>query len=204
MYRKFTFVSLYLLVFALAGQSQISATDKQFVVAYLEESRFALERVLAKVNDEDWLVKPDSTRWSIAQICDHIQKAEKAVFYNLNNNILKKNAQVVSENQTEIDDMIITLASDRSIKMTAPESIRPVQDAYRAKQEFLLDFHSTRDKTVAFSKSCNLPLRQYLGFFSPMQMEIDAVQWLIVISAHTQRHIKQIEEVKKIINTIDN
>jgi hypothetical protein len=82
---------------------------------------------------------------------------------------------------------------DRSQKFTAPEPLVPSAkfanpaDAARA-------FTAARDKTIAYVKTTDDPLRAHVGK-SPAGT-LDAYQFLILLSAHSERHNAQIQEVK--------
>jgi hypothetical protein len=58
----------------------------------------------------------------------------------------------------------------------------------------LKQFKESRAKTVAFLKDTK-DLRQHAAD-SPLGKKLDAYQWLLFIAAHSERHTKQILEVK--------
>lgn len=54
-----------------------------------------------------------------------------------------------------------------------------------------------RGDTIRFAETTNANLRDHGAMHSILKRPLDCVQWLLVISAHTERHTQQIEEVKK-------
>jgi hypothetical protein len=61
-------------------------------------------------------------------------------------------------------------------------------------QETLDQFLKARERTMEFMKSTP-GLREHV-VDSPLGQPLDAYQWVLFISAHSERHTKQILEVK--------
>ncbi len=175
--------------------SKKAGSNTKYLINYLQETRYALHKTLAQVDNELWRKRPDSLSWSIVQISDHILKAELAVYGQLSNGKQTIDSESKpNEANREMDKMIIRLATDRSVKMQSPESILP-GDSWETPEEYLKSFDETRDATISFLKGVKFPLRDYSAHFAPMNQPIDGYQWILVIAAHTQRHIGQIEEL---------
>ena len=56
-------------------------------------------------------------------------------------------------------------------------------------------FQQRRDRMVAFVESTQEDLRAH-STPHPLLKTMDAYQWILLISAHSERHTAQIEEVK--------
>jgi hypothetical protein len=93
-------------------------------------------------------------------------------------------------------DGVIPLAiTNRSQKFTAPPQIQP-NGRWRSAKELISEFDKEREKTVSYVKTTDVDLRAHFGE-NPLFGMIDGYQWIIFLNAHTNRHLLQIEEIKK-------
>jgi hypothetical protein len=91
-----------------------------------------------------------------------------------------------------IDQTVLAAVPDRSHKAQAPEPLRPT-NRFGSPQEAQKHFVQTRGETETFLK--NTPdLRAHLAD-SPLG-KLDVYEWVLLIAAHSERHTKQILEVK--------
>lgn len=77
--------------------------------------------------------------------------------------------------------------------MQAPEPLRP-NNRFGSPKDSLKHFRQSRAQTLAFLKN-TADLREHAAD-SPLGKKLDAYEWVLFISAHSERHTKQIEEVK--------
>ena len=91
-----------------------------------------------------------------------------------------------------LDRLVLNAIADRSKKAQAPEPLIP--GGRESLQESLDHFLKSRQRTVEFLKSAS-GLRDHVGD-SPLGQPLDAYEWLLFLSAHSERHTKQILEVK--------
>jgi len=92
------------------------------------------------------------------------------------------------------DEQILQRIPDRSHKAQAPEFLKPTS-RWATQAELIRAFEESRTATVDYVRTTNDDLRDHFGphpIFGPL----DAYQWILLISAHSERHTKQIEEVK--------
>jgi hypothetical protein len=83
---------------------------------------------------------------------------------------------------------------DRSQKAQAPEPLKPT-NRFGSAQGSLKHFEETRATTENFLK--DTPDLRGHAVDSPMGgAKVDAYEWVLFIAAHSERHTKQIEEVK--------
>jgi hypothetical protein len=82
---------------------------------------------------------------------------------------------------------------DRSKKASAPEPLVP-KGSFASKAALIEAFKAARAKTLDLAGGTT-DLRAYGQVGLPVG-EVDAYQGVLFLSAHTERHTKQIEEVK--------
>ena len=92
------------------------------------------------------------------------------------------------------DEMILAKVPDRSRKVQAPEFLQPT-GRFASREATTKAFEEARAKTMDYVRTTNDDLRDHFGPH-PMLGTIDCYQWILLISAHSERHTKQIEEVK--------
>ena len=78
--------------------------------------------------------------------------------------------------------------------MQTSEPLRPVNSPYHSLPETLQAFNSDRNKLAEYVQTTNDDLRNHIAKL-PFG-NIDTYQLVLMISAHTNRHTQQIEEVK--------
>ena len=96
-----------------------------------------------------------------------------------------------------IDEFVLKAIPDRSKKAQAPEPLKPT-NRFGSPEDSLKHFRESRAKTIAFVKDTK-DLREHAAD-SPLGKKLDAYEWALFIAAHSERHTKQIEEVKADVN----
>ena len=192
--RTALFLALPLSVTALFA-GEYSADDRDALLSRLEDSRLQLIVTTESITHKQSQWTPDSNRWTILQVMEHIALTEDYLF-----GILEKTlgeSQPVADSvklpdPSEKDRMITKMMTDRSQKATAPEPARP-KDKFRNRDEAMLAFTRSREKTANFVRTTKLDLRRY-KIKTPMG-DLDAHQWILMMAGHTERHVLQIAEV---------
>lgn len=162
---------------------------------HLLETRASLFNEISLLRDKELNKSPGPDKWSIAQVCHHLAITEKlfvrAIEYGLkqpsNKHLKQKNIQ---------------LLLDRTIKVDAPEIVKPTLEPFELGQvtELLIDsrnylftvLNTVQGKIILREKSA-----KHLIFG-----ELPLNQWIDLIYLHDQRHIDQIKEIKNSIRTL--
>ena len=189
---------LLLLVLAgLAGRQStttITSKERRFLIEELKESRAGVQTSVKGLNERQLAFKPSKEAWSINECLQHIALAEKNL-WNIANAALKQtsNAEISAGIKLE-DDQVVKMLATRDKKLEAPESFKPVKAKWTTPEKTLDAFKDNRADLIKYAKTSTDDMRNHI-----VQMPIgavDAYQMLLYISAHTKRHILQIEEVK--------
>ena len=187
------------LVFAtLAGLATVvaeplSQSDRDLGVSSLSASRKLFLDSVSGLSAAQANWKPAPDKWSIAEVAEHIALAEGFIFQVVERS-LQAPAKPAMENPRAADERLLTGVTDRSKKFQAPEPIQP-GGKYATVAETMAAFVQERDKHIDYLKETPDPLREHFAPH-PVIGELDAFQWILLMSAHTERHVKQIEEVK--------
>lgn len=171
-----------------------TAKDREAAIKFFHESKSDFIGAISSLSDEQLNFKAGPDRWSIAQVAEHIILAENLV-YSLITDKIVKSPTPTSKDVFRFKDNAITLAiTNRSTKFNAPETIQP-NGRWKTSAELILNFESTRNKTINYTRTTNEDLRNRFGE-NPGLGTIDGYQWLVFLNAHGLRHLAQIEEVK--------
>lgn len=168
--------------------------DRDYLMSQMHATRKLFLDSVADLSPEQWNFKAGPDRWSIAECAEHIAISEDFIF-NVTQNILKNEATPGRRKDVKATDEKLTeLVADRSTKFKAPEPIAP-KKRWPDPADAVSHFKESRDKHIAYVESTQDDLRNHF-MQHPAAGWLDAYQWLLLLSAHTERHTLQILEVK--------
>ncbi|MGA2979102.1 MAG: DinB family protein [Terriglobales bacterium] len=203
-YWQFSSVLCFVLALALVSIAQTAATpapmpltaaEREFALNSLQATRDAFLKSIAGLSEKQWRFKPGPDRWSVAEVSEHIAISESSLLGLVQKQIMAspadptKRAEVAGKDET-----ILKMVPDRSHKVQAPEFLKPT-NRWATQAELTKAFEDSRKATMDYVRTTNDDLRDHFGPH-PMLGPLDAYQWILLISAHSERHTKQIEEVK--------
>ena len=172
----------------------ISDAERQKALATLAESRGRLIGVITPMTPAQWTFKAAPDRWSAAECVEHIAVTEERILGGIQKSMAAP--ADASKFDRARDEVILARMPDRSRRAQAPEEIRPTgRPEFATVKSGIAAFDSVRGKTVDFTKSASADLRAH-GFKHFAFGDLDAYQWLLLISAHCERHTRQIEEIR--------
>jgi len=166
--------------------------DKEKALAYLETSKKGVLAATKGLSEAQWNFKPAPEKWSVAECMEHIAAAEDFIRDSITEKVMKAPA-APDRDIAKIDAGIMAMVPDRTTKVQAPEPIRPT-NRYGSPDAAIKHFVESRAKTEEFLKT-TADLRGHAAD-SPMGAKWDAYEFILLIAAHSERHTKQIEEVK--------
>jgi hypothetical protein len=188
---------LVVLVLALAGVAaaraqEVTQAEKDRAVQYLESTKKGVLEATKGLSEAQWNFKPAPDRWSVAQVMEHIAISEDFI-----RNITTEKVMVAppepGRDLKKNDDAVLAMVPDRSHKAQAPEPLVP-SNQFGSPDGAIKHFVESRAKTEEFVKT-TAGMRDH-AIDSPMGMKLDAYEFVLLIAAHSERHTKQILEVK--------
>jgi hypothetical protein len=184
--------SAQLLAVSAARAQDASPEDKEKALKYLESTKKKLMEATHGLSDAQWNFKPAPDKWSCAEVMEHLAAAEDFIRGNITENVMKAPA-VPGLDSAKTDAAIIANVPDRTNKIQAPEPIKPT-NRFGSPEGSIKHFLDSRTTTEEFLKKTS-DLRGHVTD-GPVGGKWDAYEWVLLIAAHTERHTKQIEEVK--------
>jgi hypothetical protein len=192
---KYSFIArltLAVLAVSAGAAAGLSEADKKEGLAQLERTRTGVVEATRGLSVTQWNFKPGPDRWSVAEVVEHIALVEASLLDNTSQKVMASPTGKADRDLKSVDQFVLSAISDRTRKAQAPEPFVP--KARWSPQEALDQFLKVRGRTTAFLNSTP-GLRDHV-MDSPLGQPLDAYQWLLFISAHSERHTKQILEVK--------
>jgi DinB superfamily len=201
---KLSAVPCLVLALAMAGVAQttatptptpLSAAERETALNSLQATHDAFLKSIAGLSEKQWRFKPAPDRWSVAEVSEHIAVAESGIFGMVQSRVMTSPA--APEKRAEVkmtDEQILKMVPDRSHKAQAPEFLKPT-NRWATEADLTKAFEASRKATMDYVRTTNDDLRDHFGPH-PVLGPLDAYQWILLISAHSERHTKQIEEVK--------
>jgi DinB superfamily len=209
---KFSAVLCLVLTLALAGVAQTTAgqtpapgsgpatttltpEEREAGLKSLQATHDAFLKSIAGLSEKQWTFKPAPDRWSVAEVSEHITVSESTIFGMVTSKVMTTPA--TPEKRAEVagkDEIVLTRVPDRSRKAQAPEFLKPT-NRWATEAELTKAFEDSRKATMDYVRTTNDDLRDHFAPH-PLLGQLDAYQWILLISAHSERHTKQIEEVK--------
>jgi hypothetical protein len=193
MKRNLMLVSLVLCFAGVLQAQTLSAADREKAVKYLESTKQAVLDATKGLSEAQWNFKPAPDRWSVAQVVEHIGAAEDMLRGMVVDQVMKAPPRPAGADVAALDKMVVTAIPDRTNKLKAPEPLVPT-NRYGSPEGSLKHFEETRQQTMEFLNSHD-DLRAHAAD-SPMGNKLDGYEWVMFIAAHSERHTKQINEVK--------
>jgi hypothetical protein len=192
--KKLLTAILTTMFFVLSGAEAqtLSQADRDRAVQYLETTRKNIVDATRGLSDAQWNFKPSPFRWSVAQVMEHIAASED-LLRQLAEDQIKKAPPGPDRDLKKTDDKVLEVIPDRSRKFQAPEQLRP-RNQFGSPEAALKHFLESRAKTVELLN--NTPDLRAHVVESGLLGKIDAYERILFIGAHSERHTKQLLEVK--------
>lgn len=179
---------------AAPGWAELAQGERDRAMSHLHATRKGFLDVVANLANAQWTFKPDARTWSVAEVAEHITLSEDTLFERVTKTILSSPAD--PSRKAEIagkDETVLAIIADRSRKVQAPEMLMPAH-RWPDRRVLIEHFKNSRARTIRYVQTTRDELRLHFAPH-PAAGTLDAYQWLLLLSAHTERHIAQMREV---------
>ena len=186
-------IALLLLAGAAIGSAQeVTQAEKDRAVQYLESTKKDVLEATKGLSEAQWNFKPAPDRWSVAQVMEHIAAAEDFLLALDKEKVMTAPAGEVGRDVKKTDEAVLAMVPDRTHKAQAPEPLVPT-NRFGSPEGSIKHFVASRATTEDFLKNTT-GMRDHV-LESPMG-KLDAYEFVLLVAAHSERHTKQINEVK--------
>ena len=180
---------------SLAQTTTLTADERDAALKHLQTTHDAFLQSISGLSEKQWRFKPAPDRWSVAEVAEHITITESTILGMIQKQVMASPA--APDKRAEVkgkDETILTAVPDRSHKAQAPEFLKPT-NRWASRDELAKAFEEERKATMDYVKTTSDDLRDHFGPH-PVFGTLDGYQWILLISTHSERHTKQIAEVK--------
>lgn len=176
----------------IAPAQQVTQAEKDRALQYLETTKKGVLEATKGLSEAQWNFKPAPDRWSVAQVTEHIAAAEDFLRTLAKEKVMMAPAGETDRDVSKTDEAVMAMVPDRSHKAQAPEPLVPT-NRFGSPEGSIKHFVESRATTEDFLK--NTPGMRDHVLESPMG-KLDAYEFVLLVAAHSERHTKQINEVK--------
>jgi hypothetical protein len=178
---------------AITAAQTLTQADRDKAMKYLESTQQGVVDATKGLSPAQWSFKPAPDRWSIAEVTEHIAAAEDFIRGMVVEKVMTAPTRPAGEDVASIDALVLTAIPDRSQKKQAPDPLKPT-NRFGSPEASLKHFAEARATTEDFLTKTP-DLREHAAD-SPLGKKLDGYEWILFIAAHSERHTKQILEVK--------
>ncbi|MFK7811641.1 MAG: DinB family protein [Maribacter sp.] len=189
-------ITILIMAFTLASfgivNSGLTEEERKMATEHLEQTNERVVDLIADLNDEQLNFKATPESWSIAECVEHLAISE-GMFNGMLQGALKVHANPAMRDSVSMtDEKLISFISVRDTKVKTPEPFEPT-GKFGSHEETLDAFIAKRKEHIEFVQNTKEDLRNHYGQL-PFA-KIDGLQIILFMSGHTERHVKQMEEV---------
>jgi hypothetical protein len=168
----------------------------QEVLDYLDSTRTDLSDAVQSVAADRRDQRPAADCWSVAEILDHLNIAERKTVKFITRALEAAKASGLAE-ETQTSSVLNTVPTakigDRTNRVTAPEAVLPRSDIDAASAWSALQESREKMRAVALAGD-GLALGEVKQPHAALGLA-DLYQWMIFQGAHEARHTAQIREI---------
>ena len=188
---------LFLVLSGLAGtptSDVLSKKERKFAGEHMKSTKAEVQNAIKGLNSKQLTYKVAADKWSVQECVYHIALSEKTLWAMLETSM---KAGPTPEKKKEVkmtDEDVIKRNEDRTNKRKTFPVLEPEAASYKSLDDALNDFKALRTAHIKYIKATSEDLRNHF-----VQMPfglIDCYQMTLFISAHSDRHVQQINEVK--------
>lgn len=173
----------------------LTGKERKFLVQQLKNSKEDLQESVKGLSTSQLEFKSAPDKWSIKQCVQHLALTEEGLWAWAEGTL---KSPAAPEKRSEIkmsDEDLLKTMNNRSQKAQAVEQFQPDKAPWQTTNEALDAFKQKRKQIIKYVKTTTADVRSHVAQSSYFGA-VDAYQQLLLIAAHTQRHIQQIEEIK--------
>lgn len=180
-----------------ATQQTWTSTDRQNLITGLKTSQFDIIREVEQLTDKQLHFKPDSSKWSVAEVLEHVGVYEELLYWDLLNNQYTDERRDLPDSVKGKDSAMTAYATDPN-KGQAPFAVQPI-GRFKKREDLINFFSRYRNAVIKLIQETKADFRLHF-IFRPADWGIwhirDLHQYTLLWIAHTERHLDQIKRVK--------
>jgi len=185
-------IQLFILPALAQTQKPWTETDRQYLVENLERTKLEIIRETKGLTLQQWSYKQDSSKWSIAQVLEHLGLYER---------IFAQEADIMLS--TVPDPALDSISKNDSVYLNWMNDPSPHKSEWNAEPLGLMKgkdnlefFLFGRNHLINFIQNTTYDLKSHFTFRWGDEKRRSIHALMVVHFAHTDRHLKQILRIK--------
>ena len=177
---------------SITPSGTLSQGERDRAMSYLHATQKQVTDTIATLTPAQLDFHAGPNRWSVGDCLEHLALTETGLFGMLKGQVMAAPAAPEKMALTAgKDDAVIKAISSREVKAKAPEMFVP-SHKWKTTAETLAAFRAARKVTIAYVEKTPAELRMHFTEMPGMLM--DGYQVILMIGAHTERHLAQMKE----------
>ncbi len=178
-------------LFTLSASAQLSQADREYAINYLKATHQQIVETVDALDEAAFTTQPADGGWSVSNALEHILLTE-AAFSGMAMQTINGGDADPGLDLSGNDLIYVGMLANRGTKVTTAPPFEP-SGKWSGKREMLDELEQSRNKLVDFLSNTKENLRGYKAAL-PFG-EVDLLQLHLIIAAHSQRHLFQMQEV---------
>ncbi len=184
-------LAIAFLSFGLVSE-KLTDEERSKVVTKLTETHESLANTVDGLSEDQLNFKSTEESWSIAEIVEHLTISEHAFNDMLKATLETAPDEAMNTSATMSDEDLYAMISNRDQKVKTSEAFEPT-GKFGTYEETLAALTTKREEHIEFLKTSEDDFRNH---YKEMPFgTIDAYQMVLFMAGHTERHVKQMDEV---------
>ncbi|RYY60722.1 MAG: DinB family protein [Chitinophagaceae bacterium] len=177
------------------GDNTLTKEERKSAVTMLKETRAKVTGAAEGLSSNQLNYKMTPEAWSISDCLSHIALTENLLWSTLENG-MKRPANPEMRDSIRLKDAeILPMMTDRSVKRTAPEVLKPINATWVGAAGAIAEFKKQRTEHIKYVRTTTEDMRNHV-ISMPGGGYVDAYQMLYLMNGHAERHYKQIEAIR--------
>ena len=186
---------------AMAPSQSLTTTELERAELYIQQCHNGVIGAIKGLSESQWTFKPAPDRWSIGQIIEHVIFVQERVAGPIQEQLASAPESPAGRDCQAVDAIVINQFPNRLAKFQAPPIAANPAGAYGlAEAADRLAANAARLsgclKSVPNLRGHVVPSPPLKAVSQGAYEVMDGYQWILAAAAHTERHTKQILEVK--------
>jgi hypothetical protein len=186
-----------LVISGLAGtlrNTSLSKKERKYATTLMKDTKSDLTQSLKGLTEAQLNFKPNAESWSVKECMYHIAISEKNLWGMLEGAI---KTPATPDKRSEVkmtDEQVVAALESRERKVKTFAPFEPQNTPFKTLDDAMTSFKDLRAEHIKYMKTTTEDLRNHM-----VQMPfgtLDCYQLCLMMAAHTERHRKQMEEVK--------
>ena len=173
--------------------SQITQEERIYLIDYLKDTQSKLSHICKNTSSEQAIFKPSEEVWSIADNVEHLSLVEKSLRKAVDFSLTQTPTEEEIAAHTSSNDYVQKKISTRGVAVKAPERVLPTRATNI--EISLINFIERREDNINFVATTDADLHKHY-WAHPFLGLLSSYQAFIMLAAHLERHLAQIEEIK--------